>query len=152
MVCGPSVIVESVGILKMRETAGIAVRPDRSASRLLAASQISSFSLSEDNQPRGLMMMRVKYAGMPSSSIPFALLVQSLGESHDEGFRASLDSVVRNNDTEGFWCNCGRSRTGEKCLVQCQPSGLGLDDSDRLPCNGPVSSGLEANRWRVAGV
>lgn len=51
---------ESVGILKVRETDGMAVRPDRSASRLLAASQTSSLSISEGIQAKGLDMMRVR--------------------------------------------------------------------------------------------
>lgn len=50
----------SIGILKVRETDGMAVRPDRSASRLLAASHISSLAISEGIQAKGLDMMRVR--------------------------------------------------------------------------------------------
>lgn len=48
------------GILKVRETEGMAVRPDRSASRLLATSHTSSLSASEGIQAKGLDMMRVR--------------------------------------------------------------------------------------------
>ena len=48
------------GILKIRETDGMAVRPDRSASLLLAASHTSSLSVSEGIQAKGLDMMRVR--------------------------------------------------------------------------------------------
>ena len=47
-------------MLKVRETEGMAVRPDRSASRLLAASHTSSLSASDAIQAKGLEMMRVK--------------------------------------------------------------------------------------------
>ena len=50
----------SIGMLKVRETEGKAVRPDRSASRLLAASHISTLSVSEVIQAKGLDMMRVR--------------------------------------------------------------------------------------------
>ena len=50
----------SVGILKVREPVGNAVRPDRSASRLLAVSHTCSLSASEDIQAKGLAMMRVR--------------------------------------------------------------------------------------------
>ena len=49
-----------IGILKMRYKSGMAVRPDRSASRLLAASHISSLSASDNIQTRGLDTMRVR--------------------------------------------------------------------------------------------
>lgn len=142
--------VDSVGIEKVRDMAGIAVRPDRSASRLLANSQISSLSLSEDSQSRGLMMMRVRYAGMPSSLIAAELLLLSLEVSHDEGVMASSKSMECNNDTGGFWCSCGRSSTGGNRLVQCQLSGLVLDERDRIPCKGADASGLEGGTWQLA--
>lgn len=96
---------ERVGMVKVRETEGMAVRPDRSASRLLAASQISSFSPSEGSQPRGLMIIRVRYAGMPSSLIDggLPLLLSLLVASHDDGFMASWESIVSNDDAGGFW-------------------------------------------------
>lgn len=47
-------------MLKTRETEGMAVRPDRSASLLLAASHTSSLSVSEGIQAKGLDMMRVR--------------------------------------------------------------------------------------------
>lgn len=50
----------SIGMLKVRETDGKAVRPDRSANRLLAASHIASFSVSNFIQAKGLEMMRVR--------------------------------------------------------------------------------------------
>lgn len=49
-----------IGILKVRETDGMAVRPDRSASRLLAVSHTSALSVSEGIQFKGLDMMRVR--------------------------------------------------------------------------------------------
>lgn len=51
---------ELSGILKVRETEGMAVRPDRSASRLLAASHTVSLWISEAIQAKGLDMMRVR--------------------------------------------------------------------------------------------
>ncbi len=51
---------ELTGILNVRDTEGMAVRPDRSASRLLAASHTSSLSVSEGIQAKGLDMMRVR--------------------------------------------------------------------------------------------
>ena len=50
----------SSGILKVRETDGMAVRPDRSARRLLAASHMSSLSAPSGIQAKGLDMMRVR--------------------------------------------------------------------------------------------
>ena len=50
----------SIGMLKVRETDGKAVRPDRSASRLLAASHTASFSESDLIQAKGLDIMRVR--------------------------------------------------------------------------------------------
>ena len=50
----------SIGIRKVREIDGMAVRPDRSASRLLAASHTRSLSVSEGIQAKGLDMMRVR--------------------------------------------------------------------------------------------
>lgn len=47
-------------MLKVRETEGMAVRPDRSASRLLAASHTSSLSASDGIQAKGLEIMRVR--------------------------------------------------------------------------------------------
>lgn len=95
---------ERVGMVKVRETEGMAVRPDRSASRLLAASQISSLSRSEGSQSRELMMIRVRYAGMPSSLIDGGLpLLSLLVASHDDGFMVSWESVVSNDDAGGFW-------------------------------------------------
>lgn len=90
-------------MVKVRETAGMAVLPDRSASRLLAASHISSLSSCEDIQSRWLMMIRVRYAGMPSSLIEGELLLLSFAASHDDGFTASRESVVRSKEPEGFW-------------------------------------------------
>ena len=54
------VFCASRGILKIRETEGMAVRPDRSASLLLAASHTSSFSASEKIHVKGLDMIRVR--------------------------------------------------------------------------------------------
>ena len=51
---------ESTGMLHIRETEGKAVRPDRSASLLLAASHISSLAASDGIQAKGLEIMRVK--------------------------------------------------------------------------------------------
>ena len=51
---------ESTVILNTRETEGKAVRPDRSASLLLAASHITSLSASDGIQAKGLEMMRVR--------------------------------------------------------------------------------------------
>lgn len=76
-------------MVKVREIGGMAVRPDRSASLLLAASQISSCSSLEDSQFKGFMMIRVRYAGMPSSLIKGELLPPTTGVSHDVGFTAS---------------------------------------------------------------
>lgn len=90
-------------MVKTRETDGMAVRPDRSASLLLAASHMSSLSSCEDSQSRWLMMIRVRYAGMPSSLIEGELLLPSLAASHDEGFTVSWESVVRSKEPEGFW-------------------------------------------------
>ena len=50
----------STGMLNIRETEGKAVRPDRSASLLLAASHIPSLSVSDGIQAKGLEMMRVR--------------------------------------------------------------------------------------------
>lgn len=47
-------------MLKVRETDGKAVRPDRSASRLLADSHTASLSESDSIQAKGLDMMRVR--------------------------------------------------------------------------------------------
>ena len=102
MILGAPLKEERVGIWKVLETEGIAVRPDRSASRLLAASQIPSFSPSEASQSKGLIMIRVRYAGMPPSLINGALVLSLLETSHDDGFLASRQSVVSNDDAEGF--------------------------------------------------
>ena len=50
----------STGMLNVRETEGKALRPDRSASLLLAASHILSLSVSDGIQAKGLEMMRVR--------------------------------------------------------------------------------------------
>ncbi len=76
-------------MVKVRKTDGMAVRPDRSASLLLAASQISSCLSSEDSQARRLIMIRVRYAGMPASLIKDELSLPLLAAPHDEGFTAS---------------------------------------------------------------
>lgn len=91
----------STGILKVRESDGMAVRPDRSASRLLAASHISSLSDSEGIQANGLDMMPVRYDGTPSSLIDSGL---ALGAStaQDEGVTASRAMAERRDWTEGL--------------------------------------------------
>ena len=133
---------ELIGILKLRYRSGMAVRPDRSASRLLAAAHISSLSASDDIQAKGLDTMRVRYDGIPSSLIEGVGFLVSLAWSssmaQEGGPTARRFRTERSDWDEGLVWSWGRSRAGTMVL-----------GSVSVQVNDELIDGLAWDRGRV---